>query len=204
MVSAAPLSDIFDSHFAQVPVMVILRGFEPAQAIALTRRAWGLGLPLVEIPIQSDGDLAALSAAAEEGGRRGRLVGAGTVTSLDVLARAVAAGATFTVAPGLDVAVAQASTEAGLPHLPGVATATEIHRAQQLGMRWQKAFPAAQLGSGWIAAMRGPFPDVRLVATGGIDTDNAAEFLRAGAGAVSLGSSFAHSSDDAVLALFQV
>ena len=66
-----------------------------------------------------------------------------------------------------------------------------MHRAGQLGLTWLKAFPAAALGTGWISAMRGPFPDVRFVATGGIDSDNAAQFLAAGAGAVSLGSAFA-------------
>ena len=176
-------SAAFDSYFVDNPVMVILRGFDSEQAIELTRRAWRLGLFLVEIPIQSDRDRAVLAAAAELGRGEGQPVGAGTVTSVELVARAADAGATFTVAPGLDDRVAIASIEGGLPHLPGVATASEIHRALQLGMRWQKAFPAAQLGSDWIAAMRGPFPDVRLVATGGIDTDNAQEFLRAGAAA---------------------
>jgi 2-dehydro-3-deoxyphosphogluconate aldolase/(4S)-4-hydroxy-2-oxoglutarate aldolase len=59
-------------------------------------------------------------------------------------------------------------------------------------------FPAAQLGSSWITALCAPFPAARFVATGGISTGNAGEFLLAGAAAVSLGSSFADSADDAI------
>jgi 2-keto-3-deoxy-6-phosphogluconate aldolase len=86
----------------------------------------------------------------------------------------------------------------GLPHLPGVATATEAHRALRLGLAWQKVFPAAVLGTGWIAAMRAPFPDVRFVATGGVDAANAEAFLQAGATAVAFGSSFVDAPDDLV------
>jgi 2-dehydro-3-deoxyphosphogluconate aldolase/(4S)-4-hydroxy-2-oxoglutarate aldolase len=67
----------------------------------------------------------------------------------------------------------------GLPHLPGVATPTEVQRAPAAGFGWLKAFPAAQLGAGWITAMHGPFPEARCVATGGIDLSNAAGFLSA-------------------------
>ena len=191
----------FDECFAAVPVMVILRGFDAADALAQSRRAWALGLPLVEIPVQSERDLGVLAELAAEGRRTDHLVGAGTVTSVELLDRVVEAGARFTVAPGMDEEVARASASADCPHLPGVATATEVHRAHRLGLRWQKAFPAGPLGPGWVAAMRGPFPEVRFVATGGVDTANAAQFLDAGAGAVSLGSSFATSPDEAIRVL---
>ena len=85
----------------------------------------------------------------------------------------------------------RASLDAGLPTLPGVATASDIQRCARLGLGWLKAFPATTLGPGWIAAMRGPFPDVRFVATGGVTVANAAGFLSAGARAVALGSALA-------------
>ena len=109
-----------------------------------------------------------------------------TVEQVEVAARA---GAAFTVAPGLDQAVLAASVAAGLPHLPGVGTATEVHQALRAGATHLKAFPAASLGPGWIRDLRGPFPEASFVATGGIGAANAGEFLDAGAVAVGVGGS---------------
>jgi len=82
----------------------------------------------------------------------------------------------------------RASHAAGLPALPGVATATEAQHALGEGLTWLKAFPASVLGTGWFPAMRGPFPQARFVATGGMDSSNARAFLDAGARVVAVGS----------------
>lgn len=188
----------FDENLGPTRVLAILRGYGPKRTLDLCHQAWDLGITLVEIPVQSPADLEALQGAVAEGGRHGRLVGAGTIVSIALLHQVAEAGAAFTVAPGLDEEIALASGAAGVPHLPGVATASEVHRAVQLGMTWLKAFPAAALGTGWIPAIHGPFPQVRLVATGGVDMANAAGFLAAGAAAVSLGSAFAAADPDSV------
>jgi 2-dehydro-3-deoxyphosphogluconate aldolase / (4S)-4-hydroxy-2-oxoglutarate aldolase len=155
--------NFFDEHLRDTPVMAILRGHGVEGTVELCRRAWDLGLALVEVPVQNEADLAALRAAIDEARTRGRLAGAGTVTSVDIVRRVADAGAAFTVAPGLDAEVLRASEEAGMPHLPGVATATEIQAATAHGATWLKAFPASELGAGWFTAMRGPFPRVHLV-----------------------------------------
>lgn len=191
----------FAQHLGPAPVLAILRGFGPDRTLELCRQAWALGIPLVEVPVQAPRDLESLLAAVGAGRAAGRLVGAGTVVSPALVAQVVAAGAAFTVAPGLDEQVVAASAAHGLPHLAGVATATEVLRAAQLGLTWLKAFPAAALGTGWVSAMRGPFPDAHFVATGGIDLDNAGQFLAAGAGAVSLGSAFVTADPERVRAL---
>jgi 2-dehydro-3-deoxyphosphogluconate aldolase/(4S)-4-hydroxy-2-oxoglutarate aldolase len=190
---------LFDDGFATLPLMAILRGFEPARTAQLCERAWDLGITLVEVPVQSDESLEALRQAVRSGAGRGAIVGAGTVTSVQRVEVAAAAGAAFTVAPGFSRPVARASLAAGMPHLPGVATASEIQQAQGLGLTWLKAFPASELGVGWFAAMRGPFPETRLVATGGMNLDNTAHFLAAGAAAVSLGSALADEDQFAAL-----
>ncbi|MET9760661.1 bifunctional 4-hydroxy-2-oxoglutarate aldolase/2-dehydro-3-deoxy-phosphogluconate aldolase [Streptomyces sp. NPDC006372] len=182
---------LFQEAFDALPLMAILRGFDQQRTVEVSRRAWQVGIRLVEVPIQSDAALAALRAAVAAGEECGAAVGAGTVTTLDRVRQAVAAGARFTVAPGFSREVAEASLDAGLPHLPGVATATEIQQAQALGLTWLKAFPATDLGSGWITSMAGPFPEARFVATGGMGLHNTLEFLDAGAAAVSLGSALA-------------
>ena len=196
------LSDklLFD-ELEQTRVLAILHGASPAETVRWCERAWSLGVTLVEVPIRADGDLDLLAAAAQAGRRTGHPVGAGTITSPELARQVASLGAAFTVAPGLDEEVAAASAELGLAHLPGVATATEIQRALRLGLPWQKAFPAASLGPGWFTAQREPFRQVKFVATGGVSTDNAATYLKAGAAAVSLGSAFARSPDEDIRAL---
>lgn len=192
--------EFFDEHFRSSPTMAILRGFSPERTVALCRRALELGLGLVEVPVQDEAGVAALSAALDWGRAAGHPIGAGTVTSPALVERVAGLGAAFTVAPNFDPAVAAAVRAAGLPHLPGVATPTEVASAWAAGFRWQKAFPASILGAAWIKAMAGPFPQVRFVATGGVDTDNAAGFRAAGA-VVALGSAFADADPVAITAL---
>lgn len=187
----AAAGKLFEDAFDALPLMAILRGFDVARTVEVSRRAWSAGIRLVEVPLQNETAEAALRAAVEAGTERGAVVGAGTVTTVERVERAARAGAGFTVAPGFSREVAEASLAAGLPHLPGVATASEIQQAEALGLGWLKAFPAADLGSGWIAAMHGPFPEARFVATGGMNLGNTMEFLTAGASAVSLGSALA-------------
>ncbi|MFH8572958.1 bifunctional 4-hydroxy-2-oxoglutarate aldolase/2-dehydro-3-deoxy-phosphogluconate aldolase [Streptomyces sp. NPDC017993] len=182
---------LFQEAFDALPLMAILRGLGPQPTVEVSRRAWDVGIRLVEVPVQSDAAVAALAAAVAAGEERGAVVGAGTVTTLARVEQAVAAGARFTVAPGFSREIAEASLAAGLPHLPGVATATEIQQAQALGLTWLKAFPASDLGAEWITSMAGPFPTARFVATGGMVLQNTLEFLDAGAAAVSLGSALA-------------
>jgi len=187
----ADLTHFFDTELGERPLMAILRGHSPERTVQLAERAWDAGFGAVEVPVQSPESLAALRATVDSGRGRGRPVGAGTVVSVEHVGRAVSAGAAFTVSPGTDPAVAAASAAAGLAHLPGVATATDVQRATGLGLTWLKAFPASVLGTDWFGAMHGPFPHVRFVATGGMDAGNAAAYLAAGAAAVAVGSALA-------------
>lgn len=182
------LSHWFDDAFATTPVMAILRGFTPQRTVELAQRGWDAGIGCLEVPIQSPEAAEALAAAVAAGAERGRTVGAGTVVSADLVAAARDAGAAFTVAPGFDPAVARASLDAGMPHLPGVATGSEVQRAMDFGLDWLKAFPASVLGRDWFSAMAGPFPAAKFVATGGMNARNATEYLAAGARVVAVGS----------------
>jgi Entner-Doudoroff aldolase len=178
----------FDGRFAEHCVMAIVRGLPPAETVDLCERAWRAGIEVVEVPIQGPSAIASLQAAATAADRAGRKIGVGTVTTLEQVEQARRSGAVFTVAPGLDLDIARASLDSGLAHLPGAATASEVQRALASGLRWLKAFPAAQLTPGWIKALLAPFPDVCFVATGGIDAHNAQEFIMAGAKVVAIGS----------------
>ncbi|WP_431804755.1 bifunctional 4-hydroxy-2-oxoglutarate aldolase/2-dehydro-3-deoxy-phosphogluconate aldolase [Microbacterium sp. bgisy203] len=178
----------FDHAFSAAPLMLILRGLGVERSVELSERAWDLGIDMVEIPLQSDTDAEALRTLAPRAAERGLCVGAGTILDPEGVRLAAECGAAFTVAPGTSREVLEASVDLGIPHLPGVATATEIHAALRHGVRWVKGFPAARLGASWFRDMRGPFPEVRFVATGGMSAHNAAEFLDAGVSVVAVGS----------------
>lgn len=178
----------FDELFQRAPLMAILRGMGEERSLDVATTAWDLGIDVVELPIQTPADIQALRVVAAAGRERGKVVGAGTVVSVEHVRQAADAGAQFTVSPGFDPQIVRASSDAGLPAMPGVATASEVQLALKEGLSWLKAFPASVLGTGWLAAMRGPFPQVKFVTTGGMNASNAGEYLRAGARVVAVGS----------------
>ncbi|MEU7750690.1 bifunctional 4-hydroxy-2-oxoglutarate aldolase/2-dehydro-3-deoxy-phosphogluconate aldolase [Micromonospora sp. NPDC049101] len=178
----------FEHIFGNARVMAILRGLPVAETVRLAERAWDLGIDVVEVPVATPDAVPSLRAAVEAGTARGRIVGAGTVLDVEQVAAAADAGAQFTVAPGLDLAIADAAAARGLPHLPGVATPTEAQQALRHGLTWLKAFPAISLGPAWFKAMAGPLPQLRFVATGGLDASNAGAFLQAGVRVAAVGS----------------
>lgn len=180
--------------------MGIFRGASPERSVELATRAWDAGIDVIEIPIQTPSAVPSLEAVVLAGRERGMPVGAGTITSIEQVDRCLELGVAFTVAPGLDLAVLRHSARVGLPHLPGVATASEVQAVAAEGLTWAKAFPASVLGPEWIASMKsGPFPEMRFVATGGVGPINASDFLAAGASMVAVGSSIG--SDEGLVAV---
>ncbi len=178
----------FSEIFGQAPLMAILRGMGPERSLAVAATAWDLGIGVVEVPVQTSTDVQALRRVAEAARERGRIVGAGTVVTLEHVHQARQAGAAFTVSPGFDPEIVRASAQAGMPALPGVSTATEVQLALKEGLTWLKAFPAALLGTAWFGAMRSPFPQATFVATGGMDATTAQPFFDAGVRVVAVGS----------------
>jgi len=114
------------------------------------------------------------------------LVGAGTVLTPDQVAAAVQAGARFVVSPHLDDRVMDAAEELGVPAVPGVFTPTEVATAMRR-CSLVKLFPASLGGPELLSALRGPFPDLAAIPTGGVDSANLGDWLAAGAIAVGAG-----------------
>ena len=114
------------------------------------------------------------------------LVGAGTVLSSYDVTASVEAGAMFVVSPGYSLEVLDAARHARLLAIPGVLTPTEVQRAQGLAPLL-KLFPAGLGGPALLRALRGPFPEVRFMPTGGVQLDNLVEWFGAGAFAVGAG-----------------
>ncbi|MDU0325978.1 bifunctional 4-hydroxy-2-oxoglutarate aldolase/2-dehydro-3-deoxy-phosphogluconate aldolase [Microbacterium sp. KSW2-21] len=114
-------------------------------------------------------------------------LGIGTVTNLDQLERAIAAGADYVVTPITSTALVEHAVAAGMPIIPGGLTPTELFASWSAGASAVKVFPAGQVGPGYLKDLRGPFPDIAVVPSGGVDADSAAAWLAAGAVAVSVG-----------------
>lgn len=184
------MSEYFASRAAAAPIVVILRNETPERTAELCHQAWDLGVRLVEVPIHTPEAVPSLVAAVAAAKERGLDVGAGSVHTLEQFETAVSTGAAFTVAAATNVDVIRAAVERGIPHLPGVATGTEVATALAAGSTWLKAFPASVLTPAWVSAVSAPFPTASFVATGGVDAANAADFLNAGCRAVAFGSSF--------------
>lgn len=183
-------SAFFAAELARVPLVLILRGLCTQDAVATARTAWQAGVRLVEVTLETDHGLPALEAVVDAA-PDGIAVGAGTLTTPERLAMAADAGARFGVAPGLDTDTVLAAERRGIPFLPGIATPTEAGQALRLGVSTVKAFPASTLGPGWVAALAGPFPTLRVIATGGVTAASAPAFLDAGALGVGVGKSLA-------------
>ncbi len=115
------------------------------------------------------------------------LLGAGTVTSAEQAHQAIEAGAQYLISPCVIPEVIAVARECGVAMLPGALTPTEIFNAYQMGGDIIKVFPATRMGSSYIKDVRAPLPHIPLLPTGGVDAQNAAEWIKAGAVALGVG-----------------
>ncbi len=146
------------------------------------------GLTVAEITMTVPRAIEAIASVAKRFGDK-VLVGAGTVTDAETVRRALDAGAEFIVSPCLVPEVIEAARRDDVAVLPGALTPTEVFEAFRRGGDMVKVFPAQNVGgAAYVRALRGPFPDIPLVPTGGVTLDNVGEMFKAGAVAVGVGS----------------
>ncbi len=168
-------------------VIPIIRAPSADAAVAVAEALLQAGLPVAEITMTVPNAIAAIGAVAKRFPGK-LLVGAGTVTDAETARRAVDAGAEFIVTPCLVPAVIEAAQRAGVAVLPGALTPGEVFEAFRHGADMVKVFPAQSVGgAAYLRALRGPFPDIPLVPTGGVTLENMAELFTAGAAAVGVG-----------------
>jgi 2-dehydro-3-deoxyphosphogluconate aldolase / (4S)-4-hydroxy-2-oxoglutarate aldolase len=165
--------------------LTVVRAEKIPDAVALCRALADGGIRTVELTFTTPRVLDHLAKAADAG----VVLGVGTVLTADQARAAIDAGARFLFTPGLRPAVAEVAVAAGVPVFLGAFTPTEVATALDLGAAAVKIFPAGRLGPRYLADLRGPYPDVALLPSGGISADNAAEYLAAGALAVCAGTS---------------
>ena len=116
-------------------------------------------------------------------------VGAGTVTSAELVERAARAGAEFIISPDVNEAVIRKTLELGLISIPGGCSPTEVMTAHNLGADYVKLFPAGNFGAEYLKAIRAPINHVKLMVVGGVGEENLKDFLDAGAVGAGIGGS---------------
>jgi 2-dehydro-3-deoxyphosphogluconate aldolase/(4S)-4-hydroxy-2-oxoglutarate aldolase len=169
----------------------IVRAGDAETAALAMRAALAGGVRIVEFTLTTPGALELVTEFAREelaeiDGLARPIVGAGTVLRPVEVERAALAGARFVVSPVFDAAVVQAAVAADLAVLPGVHTPTEMLAAWRAGAQLLKLFPAPALGPAWLRSVLAPLPWLKVIPTNGVDLDNAAAWLDAGAFAIGL------------------
>ena len=145
------------------------------------------GVHVIELTLTTPGALASIRSIAAR--HPTAIVGAGTVVDADAARNAIAAGARFLVSPTVDDEVARIARDHNALYVPGVFTPNEMLRAWRAGAELLKVFPSAQVGPGYIRDVLAPLPFLRLVPSGGVSLATAADWIRAGSAAVSVGTS---------------
>ncbi|APX24825.1 MULTISPECIES: bifunctional 4-hydroxy-2-oxoglutarate aldolase/2-dehydro-3-deoxy-phosphogluconate aldolase [Salipiger] len=175
MITPADASLAAEKICRLAPIIPVLVVEDPAKAGPLAAALVKGGLPALEVTLRTPG---ALEVIAEMAKIEGGAVGAGTLLTPEDVRKAVDAGATFGVSPGATDRLLDACEEAGLPLLPGAATASEAMALLERGYTVQKFFPAeASGGAPALKAIGAPLPQIRFCPTGGVSLKNAGDYL---------------------------
>jgi 2-dehydro-3-deoxyphosphogalactonate aldolase len=177
----------FHTHMDSLPLVAILRGLKPEEAIEVGQAILNAGFHILEVPLNSPDPLRSIQILAEA--FPSALVGAGTVTTAQQVRDIKAAGGQLIISPHLDDNVVCEAVNLGLISVPGVATPTEAFHAIALGAHGLKLFPAEMISPAVVKSMRAVLPaQIRLIPVGGIGTHNMANYRQCGASGFGIGS----------------
>ncbi|MAN54990.1 MAG: 2-dehydro-3-deoxy-6-phosphogalactonate aldolase [Paracoccus sp.] len=179
------------------PLIAILRGITPTEALPVAGALIEAGVTRIEVPLNSPEPLDSIARMVTAYGSDA-LIGAGTVLTPGQVREVAATGARLIVSPNCDPAVIAASKAAGMDSFPGVMTPTEAFAALAAGADGLKLFPGELIGPAGLRAMRVVLPpEVPLFAVGGVSADNMADWHRAGAAGYGIGSALYKPGDSA-------
>ena len=193
-------ADQLAARFAQLPVVAILRGIRPDEAVAVAEALIDAGIVIIEVPLNSPQPLASIERLASTLAAQA-VFGAGTVLDEDAVDRVADAGGQIIVAPNTSAGVIERALHRDLVPMPGWATATDAFAAYAAGARYLKLFPAGTYGVAHLKAMQAVLPDnAKILAVGGVGSTNAREWRAAGVSGFGIGSELyrAGSTPDAV------
>jgi 2-dehydro-3-deoxyphosphogalactonate aldolase len=182
-----PLLSKFNAHMDRLPLVAILRGLKPEEALDMGHAIVNAGFHILEVPLNSPDPLRSIQILAEA--FPNALVGAGTVTTAQQVRDIKAVGGQLIISPHMDDNVVCETVNLGLISLPGVATPSEAFKAIALGAHGLKLFPAEMISPAVVKSMRAVLPGhVRLIPVGGIGTHNMADYRKSGASGFGIGS----------------
>jgi 2-dehydro-3-deoxyphosphogluconate aldolase/(4S)-4-hydroxy-2-oxoglutarate aldolase len=167
-------------------VVALIRADSSDSLIECARALSAGGLNCIELTMTTPGAIAMCTRVAQE--LPDVLLGLGTVLDAATARAGIAAGARFIVTPAVRLDVIAACREAGVPILAGALTPTEICQAWDAGAGVIKIFPAEFFGPAYIKSLKGPFPKIEFLPTGGVTPETVGDFLKAGAFATAAGS----------------
>ena len=173
-------------------MIVIVRGVKSEQLIPLAEAMYEGGVRLLEITYSANGKVSDeetaknIGALVEHFGDRMQ-IGAGTVLTEKQVALTAAAGGKYIISPNTNPAVIAATRKAGLVSIPAAYTPTEIEAAYECGADFVKLFPVTSLGPSYVKAVRGPLNHIPLLAVGGVDLSNLADYAKAGVSGFGIG-----------------
>ncbi len=171
----------------EIGIVPVVRASSPAEACLAADAVREGGIPIVEITMTVPGAIDVIRELVRNCGSD-VLVGAGTVLNADAALRCIDAGAQFLVSPGLNVQTVAFAAREGKLIMAGALTPTEVMAAWDAGADFIKVFPCGQVGGAkYIKALKGPFPQIPFIPTGGVNLNTAAEFLEAGCVALGIG-----------------
>ncbi len=171
----------------EIGIVPVVRASSPREARIAADAVCEGGIPIVEITMTVPGAVDVIRELTK-GGTSDVLVGAGTVLNVEAARRCLDAGAQFLVSPGLNLQVVELAVREGKLMMAGALTPTEVITAWEAGSDFVKVFPCGLVGGAkYIKALKGPFPQVPLVPTGGVNLNTVAEFIEAGAAALGIG-----------------
>jgi 2-dehydro-3-deoxyphosphogalactonate aldolase len=177
-----------DEALTACPVLAIIRGVKPDEAVDIGHALFEAGLRGVEVPLNSPDPIASIQRLAEAFGDR-MVVGAGTVLSTARVDEVIGAGGKIIVSPNTNPAVIARTLANGLDALPGIATPTDAFAALDAGAQHLKLFPAATYGPGHVRQIRAVLPaGVTVWAVGGVGADDFQDWWDVGVRAFGLGS----------------
>lgn len=174
------------SRIEQIGIIPAIRVSSAKDALFAVAAVADSGIPIAEVTMTIPGAIEVISELAHS--QPDLIVGAGTVGDMETTRRCLNAGAKFITSTGLDIPIVEFAVKHDVVVFPGALTPTEIMAAWKVGSDFVKVFPCSLLGgASYIKALKSPFPNIPLIASGGVTQTNIADFIQAGAVGVGIG-----------------
>ncbi|HEY1203648.1 MAG: bifunctional 4-hydroxy-2-oxoglutarate aldolase/2-dehydro-3-deoxy-phosphogluconate aldolase [Bryobacteraceae bacterium] len=183
--------DEIRARIVEIGIIPAVRVYSESEALFAAEAICSSGIPIVELTMTIPGAVGVIAQLMRY--RTDIIVGAGTISDVETACRCLDAGAGFLTTPGLDLEIVEFALKRGVVVLPGALTPSEVMAAWKAGSDFVKVFPCSQVGGPeYIRALKAPFPQIPLIASGGVNQKNAADFIRAGAVALGIGQHLIH------------